>query len=99
MDKMLALAKWLISAGNKTVGLRGAVSWSGQKGKAVPKHLIHADVMMETYSALLKFMMGMNWSLVDSFRKGSVMQRFGGRLNKKDGLTRYGNSHVKDKTS
>ena len=25
--------------------------------------------------------------------------RSGGRLNKKDGLTRYGNSHVKDKTS
>ena len=23
----------------------------------------------------------------------------GGRLNKNDGLTRYGNSHVKDKTS
>ena len=23
----------------------------------------------------------------------------GGRLNKKDGLTSYGNSHVKDKTS
>ena len=23
----------------------------------------------------------------------------GGRLNKKDGLARYGNSHVKDKTS
>ena len=23
----------------------------------------------------------------------------GGRLNKKDGLTRYGNSHVKDKKS
>ena len=23
----------------------------------------------------------------------------GGHLNKKDGLTRYGNSHVKDKTS
>ena len=23
----------------------------------------------------------------------------GGRLNKKDGLTMYGNSHVKDKTS
>ena len=23
----------------------------------------------------------------------------GGRLNKKDGITRYGNSHVKDKTS
>ena len=26
-------------------------------------------------------------------------QDAGGRLNKKDGLTRYGNSHVKDKTS
>ena len=26
-------------------------------------------------------------------------QRTRGRLNKKDGLTRYGNSHVKDKTS
>ena len=25
--------------------------------------------------------------------------RTGGRLNKKDGLTRYGDSHVKDKTS
>ena len=29
-------------------------------------------------------------------RKGNLS---GGRLNKKDGLTRYGNSHVKDKTS
>ena len=26
-------------------------------------------------------------------------QEPGGRLNKKDGLTRYGDSHVKDKTS
>ena len=26
-------------------------------------------------------------------------QKTGGRLNKKDGLTRYGDSHVKDKTS
>ena len=27
------------------------------------------------------------------------LQNPGGRLNKKDGLTRYGDSHVKDKTS
>ena len=27
------------------------------------------------------------------------MEAPGGRLNKKDGLTRYGDSHVKDKTS
>ena len=26
-------------------------------------------------------------------------QKTGGRFNKKDGLTRYGDSHVKDKTS
>ena len=26
-------------------------------------------------------------------------ERPGGRLNKKDGLTRYGDSHIKDKTS
>ena len=31
--------------------------------------------------------------------KTLVKQPPGGRLNKKDGLTRYGNSHVKDKTS
>ena len=30
---------------------------------------------------------------------GSVSEPPGGRLNKKDGLTRYGDSHVKDKTS
>ena len=28
-----------------------------------------------------------------------IVPRPGGRLNKKDGLTRYGDSHVKDKTS
>ena len=28
-----------------------------------------------------------------------LSQTQGARLNKKDGLTRYGNSHVKDKTS
>ena len=33
------------------------------------------------------------YTLDDSSRES------GGRLNKKDGLTRYGNSHVKDKTS
>ena len=30
---------------------------------------------------------------------GLAKKKPGGRLNKKDGLTRYGNSHVKDKTS
>ena len=31
--------------------------------------------------------------------KAALKQSPEGRLNKKDGLTRYGNSHVKDKTS
>ena len=31
-------------------------------------------------------------------KKSLVKRTPGGRLNKKDGLTRYGNSHVKDKT-
>ena len=30
--------------------------------------------------------------------RGMYLKTSGGRLNKKDGLTRYGNSHVKDKT-
>ena len=35
------------------------------------------------------------WPNVDQHH----LRRTGGRLNKKDGLTRYGDSHVKDKTS
>ena len=33
------------------------------------------------------------------YNDGILRQRPGGRLNKKDGLSRYGDSHVKDKTS
>ena len=37
------------------------------------------------------------------YREGSlyllIARAPGGHLNKKDGLTRYGDSHVKDKTS
>ena len=37
---------------------------------------------------------------VDVIRAGvRRIKLSGGRLNKKDGLTRYGDSHVKDKTS
>ena len=35
--------------------------------------------------------------LVHSYEENEKVS--GGRLNKKDGLTRYGDSHVKDKTS
>ena len=39
-----------------------------------------------------------NFVCVES-KKNLFMWSPGGRLNKKDGLTRYGDSHVKDKTS
>ena len=40
------------------------------------------------------------WGKVIWKSKGSAFaQKPGGHLNKKDGLTRYGDSHVKDKTS
>ena len=36
---------------------------------------------------------------LDEYKQCINMKLAGGRLNKKDGLTRYGDSHVKDKTS
>ena len=44
----------------------------------------------------LYLMSGMEWGNQDI---RSAVPKAGGRLNKKDGLTRYGDSHVKDKTS
>ena len=41
---------------------------------------------------------GSKWQL-KSLNLDNFTISAGGRLNKKDGLTRYGNSHVKDKTS
>ena len=46
----------------------------------------------------------MRWPHANTFPSVSewpseIFQYPGGRLNKKDGLTRYGDSHVKDKTS
>ena len=38
-------------------------------------------------------------SYYEDIKKYIGLTQPGGRLNKKDGLTRYGDSHVKDKTS
>ena len=38
-------------------------------------------------------------NIAQGFWAWSGMKLAGGRLNKKDGLTRYGDSHVKDKAS
>ena len=40
----------------------------------------------------------LHFSYIDD-PSNSLLNTPGGRLNKKHGLTRYGNSHVKDKTS
>ena len=37
--------------------------------------------------------------MANQFIEIELLNCAGGRLNKKDGLTRYGDSHVKDKTS
>ena len=49
----------------------------------------------------LKFIIEVYHSLFDKSIDDDTdsVTNSGGRLNKKDGLTRYGNSHVKDKTS
>ena len=41
----------------------------------------------------------MEGALIRATEREAVILLTGGRLNKKDGLTRYGDSHVKDKTS
>ena len=61
---------------------------------------VHMLIMWHvTRQALLGLLPGSPAVKLDP--RGSFQNRapVGGRLNKKDGLTRYGNSHVKDKTS
>ena len=45
----------------------------------------------------LKVALILEWNPMNKLQL--LLWKPGGRLNKKDGLTRYGNSHVKDKTS
>ena len=60
------------------------------------------------YSFIQKYIQSeQRWNMKSNFEKKKrlsflMVKAFlypGGRLNKKDGLTRYGDSHVKDKTS
>ena len=53
---------------------------------------------MATYSPNL-VIWGMGVTILLVIHSQLFLSRPGGRLNKKDGLTRYGDSHVKDKTS
>ena len=65
------------------------MSWSGQAREAITWANAGQDLCRHMDHIELKSENGV--SLVSSHP--------GGRLNKKDGLTRYGDSHVKDKTS
>ena len=55
------------------------------------------------YNSVAKLDFKLVWpvslSRKDKIQSVSCINGSGGRLNKKDGLTRYGDSHVKDKTS
>ena len=56
--------------------------------------LIHAGIKVNHVSKRCPWCLNYIWNNLDG-----QLKQAGGRLNKKDGLTRYGNSHVKDKTS
>ena len=53
---------------------------------------------VKTVSSFCSVAFNAHRAILDDVYQGFVNDP-GGRLNKKDGLTRYGNSHVKDKTS
>ena len=58
----------------------------------------HEDLL---FTAVLQWVQSMAHTMLATvwLALGRGPCRPGGRLNKKDGLTRYGDSHVKDKTS
>ena len=48
---------------------------------------MHTDILFRVFAVIMLLVLSESYKIP------------GGRLNKKDGLTRYGDSHVKDKTS
>ena len=56
---------------------------------------------IETWNQICKWKFPLNvfYLKAEMILYNAIVTDPGGRLNKKDGLTRYGNSHVKDKTS
>ena len=62
-------------------------------------HPIHLKMGVITYPCLIVLLDKMKNVFVQVTAWSFTTSSSGGRLNKKDGLTRYGDSHVKDKTS
>ena len=82
---------------------------SSSNQKYEPFAIVKGQVMKQCYT-LYVFLMYGHGPAATSGNISTIMvysrwywnfpvKRPGGRLNKKDGLTRYGDSHVKDKTS
>ena len=75
--------------------------WRAQMLLWLPKH--YCEHVHRPGSADINYTEGILWKdnqcAVNADDLWASVPGAGGRLNKKDGLTRYGNSHVKDKTS
>ena len=82
-----------------------SVSWCVDFNKRLCLYIFSFDILRILYVYLV-FCTKMISFLFCMFQKNNSCYYFlehswipGGRLNKKDGLSRYGDSHVKDKTS
>ena len=60
--------------------------------------LLREKYGMQSVKGKKQIAAGLDYSNWHNYSEACLMTP-GGRLNKKDGLTRYGDSHVKDKTS
>ena len=58
--------------------------------------LTSGEISQLMYSRFYRVVSDLSWCICLQL---CCYELTGGRLNKKDGLTRYGDSHVKDKTS
>ena len=86
----------------------GHGAWVMHKGSIVQKAFpCHNAIMMCKFATSSWYYCviiettnnGFEWKMTEVVPRKIKINKSGGRLNKKDGLTRYGNSHVKDKTS
>ena len=59
-------------------------------------HKVPAEIFWNDQKNKMKYRTQLSWQRCSYW---NVTKDAGGHLNKKDGLTRYGDSHVKDKTS
>ena len=74
-------------------------AWHFHKQHSNQEKSPHFYEITERYPFIIECNSNINIETSYGVFEGLLWHTSGGRLNKKDGLTRYGNSHVKDKTS